>query len=275
MTMSDAAWVNKGVPWLTVLSTKLRPQYLLPTLEALDLNGGAVGFPGPKIVMFDGGLAPVRRFGWAIQALSPDGVQLKQTRAFVEICKRAVIADCPYVLYFEDDVFPCRDAIRAMVYMEVPKGVSFLTFCNQKDGCDSPWTPHIEARRADAPANHPGHWGCQALKLPRRTLEICSRLTVPDEGYLRIYYDNIIGEFTASRKSPEHHYGIVLPAMFRHTGEITTVEGQVDQKWEGHRLGLNYAGDQADGLELGSQLAVNGGVQMWSRNEEPKQQTPG
>lgn len=267
-----------GAPWLTVLSTKLRPQYLHPTLIALDLSGGASSllqpFTGPKIVMFDGGLAPVSRYGWSAQALSPDGVQLKQTRAFIEICKRAVLADCPYILYFEDDVYPCRWAVQAMAEMEVPEGLGFLTFCNQKEGCDSPWTPHIEARRADALANHPGHWGCQALKLPRRTLEICAKLTVADDSYLRIYYDNLLGEFAASRKSPEHYYGIVLPAMFRHTGEITTVEKQKDQKWEGHRLGLNYAGDQADGLELGSQLAVNG-VQMWSRNDEEKQQTPG
>lgn len=254
-----------GVPWIVVLSYHARKQYLDETLKSIDRNGGGCFFDSRKVVMFDGPKRDVSHLGWETASVC-GGTVLATPRSMWIILRAAFRAGCPYVLYFEDDVFVCRNAILAMISMEVPDGVAFLSFCNQKVGCDSPDVPHVEARRADAFANRPGHWGNQAIKVPRRTLELVAKAEPPNQ-WVTFGSDVWLGERVAARTSPENFYGIVLPAFVRHTGRETSIQAQQNQKWEGHRLGLNYAGDEADALELAQQVNA-GGVREWSKNED-------
>jgi hypothetical protein len=165
----------------------------------------------------------------------------------------AAIARVPYVLFFEDDVRFTRNAIVAMAAIPVPPPLGFLAWCNQKRGLPDtpPAPPAIYSRVAAAPANAPGHWGNQALKIPARSLYLFRHpSTEPRATEYAYASDNWIGEQLVT-------YGIVLPALVRHVGAETTIPVQSGQGLDGHRAGLNYAGDGFDALNLlGENLPV-------------------
>lgn len=182
---------------------------------------------------------------WELLSLAPES---QGTRPSLhKILNQAAEADVPFLLYFEDDVRACVHAIEAMIAIPVPESCGFLTFCNQKQGYDD--RPAIHLRRADDLQNAPGHWGMQALKIPRRSLQYFARnIRLPRLG--RYGSDVFLGQSLASAAAPTKHYGIVLPSLVRHVGELTTIRAQLNEPFEGHRRGLNYAGDDFDARKL-------------------------
>lgn len=236
--------------WLTVLTTPVRPQYLQGTLANLDAVGGAGSFPGRKILMVDGlsdsiSAPPPPPSSWETALLASES---QGTRSSLhKILNLAAEAEVPFLLYFEDDVRVCPHAIETMIAIPVPDSCGFLTFCNQKYGYDD--QPAIHLRRADDPLNAPGHWGTQAVKIPRRSLQYFARnVCLPRLG--RYGSDVFLGESLASAAAPTKHYGIVIPSLVRHVGESTTILAQQKEPFEGHRRGLNYAGDGFDARTL-------------------------
>jgi hypothetical protein len=239
-------------PWLTVLTTPARTEYLLDTLASI-LEGGGHRFVGSRIVFVDGdpNAVPAVPRGWT--KLTTGAGPRGNRRAMWKILNLAAIARVPYLLYFEDDVRLCRNAIAAMSAIAVPPGVAFLTFLQQQ------WVPAergIHCRRADDPKIGHGYWGNQALKIPLRSLRTFERRhTEPINQWL--YASDVwLGEQLASRGSAEHHYGIVQPALVRHVGVRTTIPGQEGQTIDGHRAGLNYAGDDFDAARLPANLPL-------------------
>lgn len=237
--------------WLTVLTTPRRPQYLAPTLENIDLWGGAaflpITTPIKKIVMVDGHAGPETfRPGWSTHSLSEqsDGSRL----SLYKILKLAAQAKADFLIYCEDDIRMARYAVEAIIDLRVPRDCGFLTFCNQKKGYDD--SPAIHRRLGDHPSNGPGHWGTQAMKIPRSSLDYFNaKIPQPLKQY-RYASDNFIGHSLASSTAPTKMYGIVIPSVVRHIGEQTTIENQAHEKFEGHRLGLNYASDDYDARNL-------------------------
>ncbi len=155
-------------PWLTVLTTPARTDYLLGTLASIDAAGGD-RFLGNRVVFVDGdrGQVPDVPPGWA-KLTTGDGPRGTR-RALWKILHLAGIARVPYLLYFEDDVRLCRRAVAAMSAIDVPPGLGFLSFFNQHG--DAP-EPGIHCRRADDPKVGHGYWGNQALKIPLRSLRV-------------------------------------------------------------------------------------------------------
>ncbi len=233
-------------PWLTVLTTPARTEYLLSTLASIDAAGGD-RFSGNRVVFVDGdaGQVPEVPAGWA-KLTTGEGPRGSR-RAMWKILHLAAIARAPYLLYFEDDLKLCRRAVGAMSAIEVPPGLGFLSFFNQH-GAVSPPEPGIHCRRADDPKFGHGYWGNQALKLPRRSLRVFERRTSEPIGQWAFASDVWLGEQLASRKAPEHFFGLHIPALVRHVGERTTIPSQKGQTNTGHRAGLNYAGDDYDAL---------------------------
>lgn len=237
--------------WLTVLTTPRRPQYLTPTLENIDLQGGAaylpITSPIKKIVMVDGPTGPDSfRPGWSTHSLSDqsDGSRMSLYRIMV----LAAQAGAEFVIYCEDDIRVCRYAIDAIIDLRVPRDCGFLTFCNQKKGYND--TPAIHRRPGDHPSNAPGHWGTQAMKIPKGSLEHFAKKVIEPRGQYRYGSDNYIGHVLASSTAPTQQYGIVIPGIVKHVGENTTIESQTNEAFGGHRLGLNYPGDDYDARNL-------------------------
>ncbi len=231
-------------PWLTVLTTPARPEYLLATLASIDAAGGD-RFAGNRIVFVDGdrGQVPAVPPGWA-KLTTGDGPRGTR-RAMWKILHLAGIARAPYVLYFEDDLRLCRRAIGAMSAIEVPPGLGFLAFFNQHGPAPE---PGIHCRRADDPKYGHGFWGNQALKIPLRSLRVFERPRSEPVGQWAYASDVWLGEQLASRRAATEWFGIYSPTLVRHVGEQTTIPSQKGQTNAGHRAGLNYAGDDYDAL---------------------------
>lgn len=242
-------------PWLTVLTTPARTDYLLGTLASIHAAGGH-RFTGNRVVFVDGdpNAVPAVPRGWAKLRVGEGGRGTR--RAMWKILNLAAIARAPYLLYFEDDVRLCRNAIGAMAAVTVPPGVAFLSFLNQLEGV--PARRGLHCRRADDPKIGHGYWGSQALKIPLRSLRHFERShTEPLHGW-GYASDVWLGEQLATSKTPEHYYGICSPSLVRHIGERTTIPSQAGQTLDGHRAGLNYPGDDFDAATLPAILPVFG-----------------
>lgn len=230
-------------PWLTVLTTPARTEYLLDTLASIDAAGGD-RFPGNRVVFVDGdrNAVPAVPPGWAKLTVG-DGPRGSR-RAMWKILHLACIARVPYCLYLEDDLRLCRRAIAAMSAIEVPAGLGFLSFFNQHGAAPE---PGIHCRRSDDPKFGHGFWGSQALKIPWRSLR---QFAWPrsEPGGWPFASDVWLGEQLASKRAPEPFFGIHSPALVRHIGERTTIPSQEGQTNTGHRAGLDYAGDAYDAV---------------------------
>jgi hypothetical protein len=224
---------------ITVLTTPARPQYLAGTLEAIDAAGGA-SFAGLRTVYVDGPADDVRAPpGWGVVSLTAGGPSCGTRLSLWGILHRAALGEAPYLLYFEDDVRAARNGITRMCSYEVPPKFGFLTFFQQN--------PNMNP----APGIHPlpygrPYWGCQALKIPGRSLaRFADRATVPPTWKTKHSCDIWLGEQLKA--------GVVLPSIVRHVGEVSTIPSQGRIGLTGqdaHRAGLGYAGDDFDALDL-------------------------
>jgi hypothetical protein len=230
-------------PWLTVLTTPARPEYLLGTLASIHAAGGH-RFVGNRVVFVDGDVnaAPAVPGGWV--KLTAGGGPRGSRRAMWKILNMAAVARAPYLLYFEDDVRLCVNAIAAMSAAVVPRGIAFLTFLNQHEGVSA--RTGIHCRRADDPTVGHGYWGSQALKIPLRSLRPFERRHTEPKNQWAYAADEWLGQQLATAGSAEHHYGIVQPSLVRHIGARTTIPSQQGQTLDGHRSGLGYPGDDFD-----------------------------
>lgn len=246
--------MTPGLPWISVLTTPRRPDYLRGTLAAIDDAGGAA-FAGRKIVFVDDDaterVRPLVGPGWDVERLSPQSspgvlrATLRGTlRSMWEILHRAALARAGFLLYFEDDVRLSLNAITAMSSFSVPDELEALSFFQMNPGMSTePGTHRFRL---------PRFWGAQCLKIPDRSL---ARFAGDDDETLPTYpfaCDVWIGERLS--------IGIVLPAIVRHIGALTSIPRQLGQTLVGdwaYRAGLAYAGDGADAFEvLGPASAV-------------------
>lgn len=248
--------MNGVSPWISVLTTPARPEYLRDTLASIDDAGGR-HFRGNRVVFVDGRIddVPAVPAGW-VKMTTGGPAARGSRRAMWKVLNFAALARVPYLLYFEDDVRLCRNAIDAMAGLVVPTGVAFIAMLNQKKGVSE--RHGIHCRRADDPANAPGHWGSQALKIPLRSLRAFERRhTEPINGWP--YSSDVwLGSQLATRKSAEHHYGILVPSLVRHVGARSTIPTQETFAADGHRAGLGYAGDDFNAELLPAILPVFG-----------------
>ena len=240
MTASERA-AGQGLPWLSVLTTPRRLQYLAGTLTAIDAAGGA-DFPGRRVVSVDGAADLVRPLvppGWSIDSLSPASRGTR--KSMWEILHRAAGAGVPALLYFEDDVRLARNAIAVMARAEVPAEFGFLSFFQMNKGM--PTAPGIYRYRKPS-AEVSGFWGTQAFKVPARSL---AQFAGPDPTPAR--YQHACDVWIGEQLVP----GIVIPSIVRHVGVSSSIPSQFLHSITGehvHRAGIAYAGDEADALEV-------------------------
>ncbi len=217
---------------IVVLTTPKRTQFLARTLIELD-RAGAAG--QQRILCVDGRVADILRLrviprGWEIISIGTGNAANTQI-AFHGVC--AAIDRRPGaddVLFFEDDIVPCRNAVAGLGLIPVPDHCGFLAAFDHRNVLRSP-SPRLLLIAADDP-NGPqqswGFWGNQALKIPRRTIaHLVNQRT--DRTYLpgvrsRLYGSDVwLGDHAASRHAPWHVYGLLAPSLFQHVGAVSAV----------------------------------------------------
>jgi hypothetical protein len=199
---------------ISILTCPARGQYLAATVASLE-RAGAAKYSGPKVIHVDGP-ADLRDFpGWTVRSLGP---RVGARRAMLAIMARAAALDVETLLYFEDDVLLCKNAIPAMLEIGVPAPLGFVSYCDlawhvgpTMQLCAYPGCPQ------NAPVPVDGFVGCQALALPLRTLVSLS--TRPAPAWLdRNNCDSTIGTCAAV-------YGIVA-SLANHVGMDSAIMGR-------------------------------------------------
>ena len=217
---------------ISVLTTPRRQDYLRDTLQSIDGAGGAS--LKHKVVFVDGSVTPEVKDnvlpGWDICPL-PSGGPRRSLWRILNYDARTRIGDH---IHFDDDVKLCRNAIFAMLAIDVPPEAGFLSFFQQnKNMADTPGFHYLPGRQ--------NWWGTQAIKIPSRSIvKFRAEQTMPPAGNQG---DVWLGS--------QLRGCVLLPSLVRHVGLKTTIATQQGETLSGasiHRAGLHYVGDEFDAL---------------------------
>lgn len=247
---------------ISVLTHAARGHYLDATIASLD-RGGAADFEGPKIIHVDGpadGLG--RQFaGWTAAGVWPWPGGGGARHAMLSVMRWAARAGIDLLLYFEDDVLVCRNAIRAMLEIGVPEPLGLVSYC------DLAWDGAAGELRAlpgcprDRPVAVGGFVGCQALAIPARTLRTFATWTPPDWlARDRNNCDGTIGQIAPA-------YGI-FASLAQHVGRTSAIVGRryADETFRATKgwVGEDFEADTVPRRwtlnELGTRCSFHAGV---------------
>lgn len=251
--------------WVTVLTTPARPQYLHDTLDRLDAAGAAAF---QRVVFFDGQIQGRRLFeishpGWELLQCHPEGLPLGSAAASFEAMEAAAILGADRLLYFEDDVVPCRNAVTAMARWPIPPDCGFVAFTDIR-GLGTGRPSLVRAPGGPWKKDGDGFWGSQAVAIPRASLDhIKSFPTHQRDSWRRSLWpfrnasDVQMGLLLASASAPASLYGVVSPSLVNHIGDVSAV----NPGWalgQPYRSPANFAGEEFDALSLLQQSAAAG-----------------
>lgn len=245
--------------WVTVLTTPARPQYLSDTLDRLDA-AGARAFR--RIVFVDGAAIGYQLCnGWELRQCFTDGKPKGSAAASAVVLEAAADQGADRLLYFEDDVVPCRNAVRAIAHWPIPDDCGFLAFCDLR-GIGTGRPSLIKAPGGPWKKDGDGFWGSQAVAIPRRSLDHLASVPAAQRGSWRRGLwphrnasDVQMGLMFASSPAPAALYGLVSPSLVNHIGDHSAV----DSTWRLHqanRTPANFAGEEFDALALLQQGAA-------------------
>lgn len=201
---------------LVVVSTSLRPgaDYLPQTLDSLDAAGAC---NEDKVVLSDGPLRPGWICPWPSQVNQLVGCSRANLwRAF----KLAVERKANRLLFFEDDIQPCQDAVRTMRDAAIDEDLFLLSFYDRREIEEgaSPGIYRLPAVRTR------GFWSTVAVAFPLRS---CTYLAAKDSAAVfaghRHLADQVVGRLMAD--SPWPMFGIHVPCLVRHVGELSLTHG--------------------------------------------------
>jgi hypothetical protein len=240
---------------ISVLTCTARGQYLAQAIASIDRAGGAT-FEGSKTIHVDGPADHVPRFpGWEI--LSVTSARAGARVAMVEVMRRAAAADVETLLYFEDDVVLCRNAIRAMLEIGVPEPLGLVSYCDLRwEGRPLELTAIPGCPREYQVADG-GFFGCQALALPLRTLRRFETWTPPSW----LDHNNCDGTIG----SISEVYGI-LDSLANHIGADSCIMGRTYERlravrrWRGEDFDADIVPRTFVLNELGTRCAMHVGV---------------
>ena len=143
---------------VVVLGCPGREETTFSTVAALDGHGGGSNLDGGKFLYWNGETPPppVPK-GWSVEwGRRDEGDSHRPTRTRVDVWRMLRWAGNCDLVYLEDDVLPCRNAL---LYMHVWPSEKFTTFFNIRNLPHGPWT-----------IDNAGWWGSQAAKIPARLL---------------------------------------------------------------------------------------------------------
>jgi hypothetical protein len=228
---------------MIVMSTCPREgaSYVEATIRALDAAGACDA--DHRILLVDGGAPVVTPPSWDQEGTFPRrGPRVMLWTAF----ERAFAAGVDRLVFLQDDITPCRNAVRRMLQVGMPDGYAFMTFHDQlhvPEGAPA-GLYGIEMLR--------GFTGALALAFPRDTLAwlvqqdpLHFRIDQERDGVL-MGADNVLGAFVL--RSPWPRYVAHIPRLVRHDGVVSAAHPR--KKFEGSRVTKDFPGEDFDALAL-------------------------
>jgi len=241
------------IPVYVVVSTCPRPRganYLAGTLERLDA-AGAHGLD--RMVLSDGPLEGACDWPNIERVPARRSTRENLWQAF----RLALEVQAERLLYFEDDLWPCRNAVARMVAVPVPEGTALVSYHDKR--WRSLGRTAVGVHVVPAPdVDGKGFWGSQALSIPRRALEY---LATRDPYAIRTANtarncDRVLEDYVAVSPWPRIAYH--APSLIRHVGEVSVAHP--DRTNPPTHIPWNYAGDDFDALSLGPAEIIRHGA---------------
>jgi hypothetical protein len=186
---------------------------------------------------------------------------------------QAHVSRADRVLLIEDDVGPCRNALRFIRKMEIPEDVAFVSFFEMKEaleptpGCLTRIPCHgLQPESTPETQSPPDlltfrqvtkfYCGNQCLLMPRRTVEYLVKCDpfdagLPEDPHMHRQHSSDAAMGWHLSQSPWRRYGALYPCLVEHIGEVST---WTQENLDGRRA-RNFAGDDFDALSLPSVLA--------------------
>jgi len=235
-------------PWLTVLTTPRRRDYLAATVASMVV-AGAMALDYERIIFVDGPADNYSNFpGWRICQLAPKPLGVRY--ACFRILESAAHAGAESIIYCEDDVNYCANALTAIAAIRVPEQASFVSFCDIKHSAYKAGFAVAPGYDWNAVENQGGHWGNQCVKIPGRSLAKLIQNESPFQDW-KIASDCVLGMVLGD-------YATFNPSLAQHTGAVSTVQDMMNGRipFEGRgRLAASYPGDSFDALSLAGKPA--------------------
>lgn len=234
--------------------------YLGDTVDGLiETGAGEADF---VIVVSDGPIDAAARsslpnkWGYEINVEGGRGSQ----HVFWQALALAVEEDAERLLWFEDDLAFCRNAVRRMLASEVPEDLALISFfdmatcaANAPDGL---YTAPVLGTTGQ------GFRGSQALLLPRRTIEyLYNHERAVVGGTEKNGLDRAIGQTLAAAPAELKlgRYGIHLPCLVEHVGGVSAAHpGETLDRPRGpwQRIATRWLGKDFDALTLPNPLPL-------------------
>lgn len=220
--------------------------YLPETLASIDAQGGA---ELDRWLFCNGETAEAHLApdGWRVSFGAPTQRRSSRVnfwRALEQAC--TVGSD---LLFFEDDVHCCKNAVTRMASLVCPNDCAFMSFYDHAHPRQRREGGVWGIFRAPLPDDFHGmgYGGTQALLLPLRT---CAYLAAIDPFSIRLdaserQCDKVLADFCAA--SPWPRFAQHAPSLVRHTGLVSAVRpGTAAPNWR--HSPISYPGDWFDAL---------------------------
>lgn len=223
---------------LTVLTCPRGKNYLPDTLASLD-RGGARSID--RFVLVDGRAQGFSRPGWSVDTVNhtPQG----SLHALFATLRWARNHDVDRLLYFEDDVVVCKNAIPRMLAVGVPENLAFVSFFDMKEMSYA--APPGMYEMSPMGNDGRGFWGMQSVLLPRRTIEFILR----NEDRIRRFGNKQSGEtlFGYELLKDGQKYGVHVPNLVEHVGDVSAIWSWTPSV---NRRSTSFPGESFDAASL-------------------------
>ena len=227
-----------GADLVVVLTCPRSTDYLSNTLSSLE-RGGVRCVKAPRVLVMDGG-APYFSADWPTYSLgrSPQG----NLRAFMGVFELAQERNVDRLLFLEDDIVVCKNAVPRMLNTQVPDDSAFVSFFDMKE------LPYGAAagmyKVSTMGKDGRGYWGSQALLWPRRTIDyMLAHKHEIFQGQSKHSSDCLFGYQLLC--SPWPRYAIHVPNLVEHTGIISAIWSWIPKV---NRKATNFPGEGFDAL---------------------------
>jgi hypothetical protein len=196
-----------------------------------------------RVILGDGS-EPAPEAGWETRAVFPKGgVRGNMWAAF----RLAIAAGHERLIFCEDDIVPCKNAVHRILQLDIPPDVSFVDFHDMKELRESGLPPGLHNLLSNG-LDSRGYWGTQCMLFPRRTLEWLVQwdpMSIarwdPPQGA-----DRTLGWML--QWSPWPLYAAHLPRLVRHVGSVSAAHPGWDLQDE--RATFEYPSDSFNALSV-------------------------
>jgi len=169
-------------------------------------------------------------------------------RTFMAIMSRAFAEGQPgdRMLFFEDDISFCKNALTRMLRVGVPSGCAFTTFFDMKEFF--PGTPYGLYRVPLQGVDGRGFWGLQAVMFPHETVKAFHESVVPAQQAEKLKSHSDMVLVKALGAQYESYCGHV-PCLVEHEGATDSAIWKFDEH-EINRRATNYRHGGFDAASL-------------------------